>query len=105
MAKNILIFSDGTGQAGGLKPDQQLSNVYKLFRATRPGPDSPINPEEQVAFYDPGLGTERDEGRIHIRALQFVRKFASAAIGFGISRNITNCYEAIVKHYEPGDRI
>jgi hypothetical protein len=79
--------------------------VYKLYRATRPGPDSPINPEEQVAFYDPGLGTERDEGRIGIRALQFIRKFTSAAIGFGISRNITNCYEAILKHYEPGDRI
>ena len=82
MSKNILVFSDGSGHAGGLRPDQQLSNVYKLFRATRPGPDSPIHPEEQVAFYDPGLGTERDEGRIQIRILQFIPKFASAAIGF-----------------------
>jgi uncharacterized protein (DUF2235 family) len=105
MSKNILIFSDGTGQAGGLKPDQHLSNIYKLFRATRPGPDSPINPAEQVAFYDAGLGTDKDEGTIPIRALKFLRKFASAAIGIGISRNITDCYEAILKHYEPGDRI
>jgi hypothetical protein len=29
MAKNILIFSDGTGKAGGLRPDQRLSNVYR----------------------------------------------------------------------------
>jgi hypothetical protein len=28
MAKNILIFSDGTGQAGGITPDENLSNIY-----------------------------------------------------------------------------
>jgi hypothetical protein len=38
MAKNILIFSDGTGQAGGLIPDEVQTNVYKLYRATRCGP-------------------------------------------------------------------
>jgi hypothetical protein len=32
MAKNILIFADGTGQIGGLRPDQRLSNVYKMRR-------------------------------------------------------------------------
>ena len=37
MPKNILIFSDGTGQAGGLTPDQNISNIYKLYRATRRG--------------------------------------------------------------------
>ena len=105
MAKNILIFSDGTGQAGGLQPDQRLSNVYKLFRAARTGPDSPVDPAEQVAFYDAGLGTAKDEGTIPLRMLQTLRKFVSAAIGFGISRNIADCYEAILKHYEPGDRI
>jgi len=36
MAKNILIFSDGTGQAGGLTPDQNISNIYKLYRAIQP---------------------------------------------------------------------
>ena len=40
MSRNILIFSDGTGQAGGLTPDQRISNVYKLYRAARVGPDS-----------------------------------------------------------------
>ena len=55
MAKNILIFSDGTGQAGGITPDENVSNIYKLFRATRCGPDSDIDPSEQVTFYDPGL--------------------------------------------------
>lgn len=31
----------------------------------RPGPDSPISPHEQVAFYDPGLGAgETDDDRL-----------------------------------------
>ena len=42
MAKNVLIFSDGTGQAGGLIPDELRSNIYKLYRATRCGTDTNI---------------------------------------------------------------
>lgn len=105
MSKNIVIFSDGTGQAGGLKPDQALSNVYKLFRAARSGPDNIVDPAVQVAFYDAGLGTENDEGSIPIRPIKLYRKALSGATGTGISRNIADCYEAILKHYEPGDRI
>jgi hypothetical protein len=33
------------------------TNVYELVRATRTGPDSPINPAEQIAFYISGVGT------------------------------------------------
>ena len=32
MARNILIFSDGTGQVGGYDFDEDRTNVYKLFR-------------------------------------------------------------------------
>lgn len=103
--KNILIFSDVTGQAGGVRPDQRLSNVYKLFRATRSGPDSPINPEEQVAFYDPGLGTDSDVGTTPLRVVRFIRKVASSATGAGITGNVIDCYAAILRYYEPGDRI
>ncbi len=105
MPKNIVIFSDGTGQAGGLRPDQNLSNIYKLYRASRPGPESTIDPAEQVAAYDAGLGTENDEGKIPFRPIQMFRKAWSSATGTGISRNIADCYEAILKHYEPGDRV
>lgn len=105
MAKNILVFSDGTGQAGGLRPDQRLSNIYKLYRATRPGPDSPIDPAVQMAFYDAGLGTDEDGGAMPIRAWRVVRKIFSSVTGTGIGRNITDCYAAILRMYEPGDRI
>jgi uncharacterized protein (DUF2235 family) len=103
--KNILIFSDGTGQAGGVRPDQRLSNVYKLYRATRTGPDSPIDPSRQIAFYDAGLGTDDDVGNPLIGAVKFLRKLLASATGRGITKNITDCYEAILNFYEPGDRI
>lgn len=106
MSKNILIFSDGTGQAGGLSPDQTLINIYKFYRATRVGPENAIDPDRQVAFYDPGLGTDIDaSGRFRTRVARRIRAFASSATGAGIGRNITDCYEAILRHYEDGDRI
>ncbi len=63
MSKNIVVFSDGTGQDGGVRPEQRMSNVYKLYRACRVGPDSGIDPREQVAFYDAGLGTDDGQRR------------------------------------------
>jgi len=49
--RNVLIFSDGNGQAGGLVPDEARSNVYKLYCATRCGSDTKIDPDRQLAFY------------------------------------------------------
>lgn len=104
MSKNILIFSDGTGQAGGLKPEQRLSNIYKLYKATKVCPDNTIDPREQVAFYDAGLGTD-DVSSGLARFGNYVRKFLGSISGRGITENITDCYEAILNYYEPGDRI
>lgn len=95
--KNIIIFSDGTGQYGGLLPDQRLSNIYKMYRAMRPGTQTGFDPADQVAYYDPGLGSGELGGR--------VRNILAAAFGTGISENIVDCYEAILRHYEDGDRI
>ena len=100
MPKLICIFSDGTNQIGGIRPDQRLSNVYKLYRAMRPGPDSPIDPMAQVAFYDPGLGTGEGHG-LGRRLSQMLE----SAIGTGFDHNIIDCYERIIAFYEPGDRV
>lgn len=104
MPKNIVIYSDGTGQDGGVRPEQRMSNIFKMFRATRPGPDSSIDPDEQVAFYDPGLGTDAGASGLTSIRRSFA-KLLSSVTGRGITTNIADCYEFIINHYRPGDRI
>lgn len=104
MPKNIVVFSDGTGQDGGVRPDQHISNIYKLYRASRVDPLNAIDPSEQIAFYDPGLGTDDDVhgfGRIW----RTINKLLGSVTGRGISSNIIDCYKFIISYWEPGDRI
>ena len=105
MARNILVFSDGTGQAGGIFLDENRSNIYKLYRATRIGPDSRINPAEQVAYYDAGLGSRPPGGGSLKTLYRMVHNFVSQATGFGLTTNIIDCYEMIIRLWRPGDRI
>ena len=41
MAHNIIVSSDGTGQRGGVFSDEERSDIYKLYRATRLEPYRP----------------------------------------------------------------
>ncbi len=104
MAKNIVVFSDGTGQDGGARPEQRISNIYKMYRLSRDHADTAIDPAQQVVFYDAGLGT--DIGTTAFTApIRFVQKLLGSVTGAGIKRNIADCYEFIVNHYEDGDHI
>jgi uncharacterized protein (DUF2235 family) len=105
VGRNILIFSDGTGQAGGISVDENRSNIYKLYKATRVGPDSSINPAEQIAYYDAGLGSRPPSGGSFKTLYRMAHNFVSQATGFGLTTNIIDCYEMIIRHWRPGDRI
>jgi len=83
MAKNIVVFSDGTGQEGG---EGHNTNVYKLFNMVED------RTARQIAFYDRGLGTGW-------------RKLTGNGAGMGISENIQECYQFIFENYEAGDNI
>jgi uncharacterized protein (DUF2235 family) len=102
--RNIVIFSDGTGQRGGVYFDEARTNVYKLYRAARCGPDSTVSPERQLAFYDPGLGT-RSTGNVLTSTWRMVYNYVSQATGLGLTHNIIDCYTAIIQLWRPGDRI
>ena len=82
MSKNIVIFSDGTGQEGGVEYN---TNVYELFNMIEDRTD------RQVAFYDPGIGTQAGP-------------FGQLS-GFGISKNVKQCYEFLSNVYNSGDQI
>ena len=105
MPRNILIFSDGTGQAGGLTPDERISNVYKLYRAARVGPESSVDPAEQLAYYDAGLGSRPPSGGVLKTLVRMAHNFLSEATGFGLTTNIIDCYEMLIRLWRPGDRI
>ena len=105
MPKNIVIFSDGTGQRAGLTFDERRSNVYKLFRAARSGPDSQIDPSEQVTFYDAGVGTAAPGASLVGRLWVWVFNLISRATGLGLTTNVVETYAAIIREWEEGDRI
>lgn len=98
MPKNICIFSDGTGQAGGANPIN-WTNIYRLFMATREA-----DRQAQICFYDPGLGANPDSGERRSLFRRFKDALAQAT-GYGITDNIIDCYAALLVSHEPGDRI
>jgi T6SS, Phospholipase effector Tle1-like, catalytic domain len=83
MGKNIVIFSDGTGQDGG---SEQNTNVYKLFNLILD------RSRRQVSFYDRGLGTGW-------------RKATGNIAGRGFSKNVLECYEFIFQNFQDDDKI
>jgi uncharacterized protein (DUF2235 family) len=103
MGKNILLFVDGTGNEGGLLPDESRTNVYKLFRATRTGADSSIDPAKQIAFYFPGVGTPLPGSSPSLR--KRIWNAIQQAIGGGVTWRIIEGYAAIISVWRPGDRI
>jgi uncharacterized protein (DUF2235 family) len=103
--RNIIIYSDGTGQRGGVLVDEDRSNIYKLYRATRCGPDRAVDPAEQVAFYDPGIGTLPPGSGWLASMWARLYNLISQALGLGLTGNIVDCYAAVVRLWRPGDRI
>ncbi len=83
MSKNIVIFSEGTGQEGGVGNN---TNVYKLFNLILD------RSARQMSFYDKGLGTGW-------------RKATGNIAGRGFSKNVIDCYRFIFENYEHGDKI
>jgi uncharacterized protein (DUF2235 family) len=92
LTKRLVVCCDGTWN----RPDQMESgvaaptNVAKIALAVpREGPDG----VPQLLHYHPGVGTRRFE------------RLRGGAFGFGISRNVRDCYRFLVENYEPGDEL
>ncbi len=93
MAKNIVLCSDGTGNAGG---SGNATNVWNVFTSIDLNGFKEKNINiEQVAFYDDGVGTERGK----------ILRILGGAIGLGLARNVRQLYMMLVKSYQPGDHI
>ena len=103
VSRNILVFADGTANEGGLLPDETRTNVYKLYRATRVGPDTCIDPDRQSAFYVSGIGTATPGAAPTWRLT--LREGIDQAFGVGLGDKIVEAYVAIIANWQPGDRV
>lgn len=102
MAKNLIFLADGTGNDSD---SSAATNVYKLYQRLRndvPGHKrmSPYDVDahlksrgiSQITQYDRGVGSRKTD-------------FVGKATGRGISKNIKDGYEFLIRFYEPGDKV
>lgn len=97
MSRNLVVCCDGTGNIWGNDCD---TNVVKLVRIIQKN-------EQQILFYDPGVGTSDTYpsiGKIS-RAKARAKEIVGLAIGGGIYENIGQAYGFLVEHYQPTDRV
>lgn len=92
--KNLVICCDGTDNEFGVNN----TNVVRLLSLALK------QDEQQIVFYEPGLGTFPASGAITPLQKWFTKKLGSA-FGLGLSQNLAVCYEFLVEHYKPSDRI
>lgn len=83
MAKNIVVFSDGTSQEGG---KGRNTNIYKMFNMIED------RTSRQISYYDAGVGTG------------WIRLTGNIG-GAGISRNIRQAYAFLHENFEAEDSI
>jgi uncharacterized protein (DUF2235 family) len=83
MPRRLVVFCDGTWNSAD-KP--AVTNVCKLKDAT-------VESDEQLVKYEPGVGTK------------FGERIRGGAFGYGLSRNVRDCYAWLVEKYTPGDEL
>jgi uncharacterized protein (DUF2235 family) len=91
--RNLVVCCDGTSNEIG----RLLSNVLKLYRVADKS-------DQQVTFYQPGIGTiamPDSWGRWR----QAFRSAFEMGTGYGMDRDVLNAYRFLCQHYEDGDRI
>ena len=89
MSKNIIVCYDGTGNEYGANN----TNVVGIFEKI-------LRDDNQVAFYDPGVGTFDPLGKTIGKKMGMV---LSKAFGYGLRQNIEDGYEYLMNNYKPED--
>ena len=84
MGKQIILLSDGTGNAAS---KVWRSNVWRLFESLD------LTGKKQVAFYDDGVGTSS------FKPLAIL----GGVFGYGLKRNVLDIYKFLCANYESAD--
>ena len=95
MTKNIALCFDGTGNVVRREGN---TNVLLLFRRID------YDPERQLTYYDPGVGTFSAAGASTPFA-QWFSRLLGQAFGAGLRTNLEEAYTFLMNHWNPGDEI
>jgi len=93
--KRIVLCFDGTGNV--VRPEGN-TNVLQLFRRID------YDPDRQLTFYDPGVGTFSAAGAWTPLA-QRISRLLGLAFGAGLRTNLDEAYTFVINHWDPGDEI
>jgi uncharacterized protein (DUF2235 family) len=93
MTKNIVICCDGTGNEFG----DRNSNVIKLHKTL-------VRDAAQVTYYHPGVGTMGARNALTTIGRWWTR-LIGLAFGYGVSDNIADAYQFLMRTFEPGDQV
>lgn len=101
--RNLVLFFDGTGNVLGNSRDTNVVKLLRLLRKRRPYQKA----DEQIAYYDPGVGTHNDfpPAGIGARSRGLWQMLQGLALGQGAFENVSEGYEFLCREYRPGDRI
>jgi uncharacterized protein (DUF2235 family) len=91
MGKNIVVCIDGTGNEYG-DHDTNVVKTYELI----------VRDKDQIAFYDPGVGTFSVFGRYLGKQIGLI---LGKAFGVGLTENIEDAYTYLMARYESGDKL
>jgi len=93
MPKNIVICCDGTGNQFGY----ENSNVVKLYKTLECD-------AFQITYYHPGVGTMGARNALS-RIGKWWTRIIGLAFGYGISDNVADVYQFLMRTYDLGDKI
>jgi len=91
--KNIVLCFDGTGN----EFERKNSNVVRLYSVLQ----EDVN---QITYYHPGVGTMGSKNALSILGKGWT-KLIGLLFGYGISENIADGYEFLMRNYQEGDKV
>ena len=96
MGRNLVVCLDGTGNRPKDAEGTNVEILYSLLDLS--------DPERQIAYYDPGVGTFAAPGAWTPPA-RTVSRLLGLGFGIGLRQNLGEAYTWVINHYQPGDKI
>lgn len=96
MSKQIVLCFDGTNNKVQSRDNTNVLRTYQLL--------GHADPQRQVSFYQPGVGTFSAPGA-WIPTARKLSRVLGLAFGIGLRQNVGNAYAYLMATYKPGDEL